>query len=69
MHLAKVRTPHGAVVAVVDGPTALLLPSGMSLTDILHSPNPTTQIRSTTGTGNVPVSSLDLLAPIDRQEV
>jgi 2-dehydro-3-deoxy-D-arabinonate dehydratase len=69
MHLAKVRTPHGPVVAVVDGPTALLLPSGFTLSDILHSPNPMAQIRSTTGTGNVPVSSLDLLAPIDQQEV
>src|SRR5438552_2533625 len=69
MHLAKVRTPAGPVVAVVDGPTALLLPSGITLSDILYAPNPVAQIRSITVTGNVPIASLDLLAPVDRQEV
>src|SRR5262245_48145159 len=69
MRLARVRTDAGPVVAVIAGETALLLPAGISLSDILHSPDPVARVKSITGTASLPVASLELLAPVDRQEV
>ena len=69
MRLAKVRTAAGPVVAVVGRESALLLPDGTTLSDLLHTPDPKTRVMSMTGTANVPLASLDLLAPVDRQEV
>jgi 2-dehydro-3-deoxy-D-arabinonate dehydratase len=69
MRLAKVRTPAGPAVAVVGRESALLLPDGTALSDFLYAPDPKARVMAMTGTANVPIASLDLLAPVDRQEV
>jgi len=69
MRLAKVRTPAGPSVAVVGRESALLLPDGTALSDFLYAPDPKARVMAMTGTANVPIASLDLLAPVDGQEV
>jgi 2-dehydro-3-deoxy-D-arabinonate dehydratase len=69
MRLAKVRTPYGSTVAVIEGEVARLLPPNSSLAELLHAPDPFTQAHSLAGRESSPVPSLDLLAPVDLQEV
>jgi 2-dehydro-3-deoxy-D-arabinonate dehydratase len=69
MRLAKVSTPSGPTVAVLGKESALLLPDGTTLSDLLHAPDPKARVMSMTGTANVPIAALDLLASVDRQEV
>src|SRR5438128_2549742 len=67
MRLAKVFTPAGPTVALVEGESARLL-TGSSLTELLHGPDPAGRADALAGQ-TVPTASLDLLAPLDRQEV
>jgi 2-dehydro-3-deoxy-D-arabinonate dehydratase len=69
MHFAKVRTSTGPVVAAVDEHGAMLLPPGVTLAELLLSPEPAARLNAITATAIAPTASLDLLAPVDRQEV
>jgi 2-dehydro-3-deoxy-D-arabinonate dehydratase len=69
MRLAKVSTPFGPTVAVLEGEVARLLPPNTSLAKLLHAPDPVAQARPLAGRECITASSLDLLAPVDRQEI
>jgi 2-dehydro-3-deoxy-D-arabinonate dehydratase len=69
MHLAKVRTPSGSTVAVVEGDAARLLRADSSLSDVLYGSDPAGRARSLAGPDRIAKKSLELLAPLDRQEV
>ena len=73
MKLAKIRLDTGAVAtAIVDvgGVTPLILTDGIeSLSQILEADNPAELVDGLTHGSELPISDVELLPPIDQQEV
>jgi 2-dehydro-3-deoxy-D-arabinonate dehydratase len=72
MKLAKVRHTEGwETVGLVEDESITLFEPGTSLQQLLEATDPSSQVREleTRARGRVPLDSVRLLAPIDRQEV